>query len=368
MAVAEAEDESRPESNRVGVEHQIIRTTIDPQEQSMKNGTHSGIGWIITSVLAGAGLAGAGGCENVTSEPPAVQSAQTSEQAPGAPGQGQPVFASDDDALQAMLIAVKAQDHERVHQLLGPAWKELVSGDKVEDGNAFKEFAQHAAEHTRLQKKDATTSIIYVGKEDWPFPIPIAETPGGQWFFDTEAGKQEILDRRIGANELDTIEVCRGYGQAQRQYAARDRDGSGVLKYARRILSTPGKMDGLYWRVEPGQEQSPLGPLMAAAEMEGYSPTVGHPHQPYHGYRFRVLTQQGPAAPGGKYDYVINGNMIAGFAMVAFPAEYESSGIMTFIVSHQGNVYQKDLGPDTTELARQMTEYNPDDSWTLVKD
>ena len=167
----------------------------------MINGTRTGIGWVMASVLVGAVLVGAAGCQNTTSSPPAVRSAQTPEQAPGAPGQGQQVFASDDEALKALLSAVKAQDHDQVHQILGPAWKELVSGDKVEDGNAFKEFAQHAAEHTRLQKKDATTSIIYVGNDDWPFPIPIAETPDGKWFFDTEAGKTEILARRIGANE-----------------------------------------------------------------------------------------------------------------------------------------------------------------------
>jgi hypothetical protein len=332
----------------------------------MRNAAH--IGWVIACVLAGAVLAGVGGCESSANSPPPVRSAQTSERAPGAPGVGQPLFASDEAAMNALLTAVKAEDHDQVHQILGPAWKELVSGDKVQDGNAFKEFAQHAAEQTRLQKKDATTSIIYVGKQDWPFPIPIAQTADGKWFFDTEAGKAEILARRIGANELYTIEVCRDYVLAQRQYGSKDRDGSGVLKYAQRILSTPGKMDGLYWSVNPGQEQSPFGPLMAQAEMEGYEQASGHPHEPYHGYHFRILKQQGSAAPGGKYDYVINGNMIAGFALLAFPAEYESSGIMTFIVSHQGNVYQKDLGPDTKKLAQQMTEYNPDDSWTLVKD
>jgi hypothetical protein len=325
----------------------------------------TGIGWVIASVLVGAVLVAAGGCEN-TKSPTALPSAQTPEQAPGAPGQGQLVFASDDEADKALLSAVKDQDHDKVHQILGPAWKELVSGDKVEDGNAFKEFAQHAAEQSRLQKKDATTSILYVGKDDWPFPIPIAQSPDGKWFFDTEAGKGEILARRIGANELDTIEVCKAYVQAQRQYASKDRDGNGVLKYAQRILSTPGKMDGLYWSVNPGQEQSPFGPLMAQAEMEGYEQTAGQPHEPYHGYHFRILRAQGSAAPGGKYDFVINGNMIAGFALVAFPAEYGSSGIMTFIVSHQGKLYQKDLGPQTEDTARGMKEYNPDSSWTLV--
>jgi hypothetical protein len=252
-----------------------------------------------------------------------------------------------------------------VHQILGPAWKELVSGDKVEDAKAFKEFAQHAAEQARLEHKDATTSILYVGKDDWPFPIPIAQTPDGKWFFDTEAGKAEILARRIGANELDTIDVCRTYVQAQREYASKDRDGSGVLKYAQHVISSPGKMDGLYWPVNPGEEQSPYGPLIAQAASEGYQPGTGH-HQPYHGYHFHILKEQGPAAPGGKYNFVINGNMIAGFALVAFPDEYGSSGIMTFIISHQGKLYQKDLGPNTDQIARQMTEYNPDDSWTLV--
>lgn len=156
--------------------------------------------------------------------------------------------------------------------------------------------------------------------------------------------------------------------QAQREYAGKDRDGSGVHKYAQRIISTPGNMDGLYWSATPGQEQSPLGHLFAAAATEGYRQTTGHPRQPYHGYHFRVLKQQGAAAPGGEQDYVIDGNMTAGFALVAFPVDYESSGIMTFIINQQGDVYQKDLGPDTTQLARQMTEYNPDSSWTFVKD
>jgi hypothetical protein len=330
----------------------------------MKTGTCANIGWIAASLLAGCALLLANGCNCTTCSPPAATSAQIS----GAPGEGQLLFASDDEALNAMLTAVKAQDHEQVHLILGPAWKELVSGDKVEDANAFNEFAHRAAERTRLQKQDDTTSIIYVGNDDWPCPIPMAKTPDGKWFFDTEAGKTEILARRIGENELDSIDLCRAYVQAQREYASVDRDGSGVLKYAQRILSTPGKMDGLYWSITSGQEQSPFGHLFAAAATEGYEQTTGHPRQPYHGYHFRVLKRQGAAAPGGKYDYVINGNMIAGFALVAFPVEYESSGIMTFIVNQQGKVYQKDLGPDTTELARQMREYNPDDSWTLVKD
>jgi hypothetical protein len=334
------------------------------EKESMKIETRGNIGWIAAGLLAGGALLLASGCSSATSPPSSPASAQVS----GEPGQGQPLYASDEDALNAMITAVKAQDHEQVHLILGPAWKELVSGDKVEDGNAFNEFAQRAAERTRLQKQDDTTSIIYVGNDDWPLPIPLTKTPDGKWFFDTEAGKTEILARRIGENELDTIDTCRTYVQAQREYAGKDRDGSGVHKYAQRIISTPGNMDGLYWSATPGQEQSPLGHLFAAAATEGYRQTTGHPRQPYHGYHFRVLKQQGAAAPGGEQDYVIDGNMTAGFALVAFPVDYESSGIMTFIINQQGDVYQKDLGPDTTQLARQMTEYNPDSSWTFVKD
>jgi DUF2950 family protein len=330
----------------------------------MKTGTHGTIGWIAAGLLAGGALMLAVGCATSTDSANGPNSVQASD----SPGQGQPLFASDEEAFNAMLTAVKAQNHDQVHSLLGPAWKELVSGDKVEDANAFSEFAHRASERTQLQKRDDSTSIIYVGNDNWPFPIPVAKTPEGKWFFDTEAGKTEILARRIGENELDTIETCRAYVEAQREYAAKDRDGSDVIKYAQRIISTPGKTDGLYWDATPDQEQSPFGKLFAAAATQGYQQTAGHAREPYHGYHFRVLKAQGPAAPGGRYDYVINGNMVAGFALVAFPADYESSGIMTFIVNQRGKVYQKDLGPRTTKLARQMTEYDPDGSWTLVKD
>ena len=305
--------------------------------------------------------------EEVHRRPLHPYSSPPGAQVSGEPGQGQPLFDSDDAAVSALLAAVKAQDHDQVHRLLGPAWQELVSGDKVEDANAFKEFADRAAEHMRVEKKDDSTSILHVGKDDWRFPIPIVKASDGKWFLDTEAGKDEILARRIGKNELEAIQICRLYVQAQREYASQDRDGSDVLKYARRILSTPGKMDGLYWSDPAGQEQSPFARMIAQEKLEGYNPTPGQ-HTQYHGYRFRVLKRQGLSAPGGKYDYVINGNMVAGFALVAFPAEYESSGIMTFIVGQRGKVFQKDLGPNTSEAAAHITEYNPDSSWTLVKD
>ena len=241
----------------------------------MKSETRGMIGWIVAGLLAGGSLLLASGCTSAASSPPAPISAQTPAQAPGEPGQDQPLFDSDNDVVSALLAAVKAQDHEQVHRLLGPAWKELVSGDKVEDADAFKEFADRAAEHTRLEKKDDSTSILYVGNDDWPFPIPIAKTPDGKWFLDTETGKVEILARRIGKDELEAIQICRVYVEAHREYASQDRDGSDMLKYAQRILSTPGKMDGLYWSVPPGQEQSPFGRAIAQAKLEGYEPTPG---------------------------------------------------------------------------------------------
>ena len=188
-------------------------------------------------------------------------------------------------------------------------------------------------------------SILHVGQDDWRFPIPIVRGSDGKWFLDTESGKAEILARRIGKNELEAIQICRIYVDAQREYASKVRDCcSGAVQYAQKFLSSPGKTDGLYWSTSAGREQSPLAQLIAQAKLEGYVPVPGRP-QPYHGYRFRVLKRQGPSAPGGPYDYVINGNMVAGFALVAYPAEYESSGIMTFIVNQDGTVYQKDLVP-----------------------
>jgi hypothetical protein len=299
-------------------------------------------------------------------EPPATQVVPQQAVA-GQPGAGQMVFDTDDAAVNAMVDAVKTCDHEKVRQILGPAWKELLTGDKVADAAAYKEFAGHFAEHSRIAlSPEGNKAIIYIGKDDWPFPIPVTRDSGGKWFFDTEAGKAEILARRIGADELDAIQVCHDYVQAQREYASAERDDSGVLKYAQHLLSSPDKKDGLYWEVKAGEPQSPFGPLIAQAEAEGYTPAKGKPHE-YHGYQFRILKSQGPDAPGGKYDYVINGNMIAGFALVAYPSDYDQGGVMTFIVSHNGKVYQKDLGTNTVDIARKLTEYNPDKTWTLVQ-
>ena len=286
----------------------------------------------------------------------------------GQPWDEQAVFDSDGAAVEALLAAAKAQDHAQVDKILGPVSKQLLSGDKVEDARGFEALGRIATEQNRLEKKDDSTSILHIGVKDWPFPIPVVKNAAGKWYFDTAAGKQEILTRRIGHNELAAINECKVYLQAQREYASVERDGSGVLKYAQHFLSTPGAQDGLYWETKPGEQQSPFGPMIAQASLEGYTFKKGSGRQPFHGYYYHILKKQGPAAPGGKYDYVINGNMIAGFALVAWPAQYGNSGVMTFIVNHQGKIYQKDLGPETSDAAKRITEYNPDASWTLVKE
>jgi len=212
--------------------------------------------------------------------------------------------------------------------------------------------------------------VLEVGDERWPFPVPIVPRDG-RWFFDTEAGKDELLNRRIGRNELATLQSVRAYVEAQREYAGKDRDGDEVLEFAPKFNSTPGTKDGLYWPQHLDGEISPLGPLAAQAYDEGYGGRATHERAepaPFHGYFFKILTRQAKTAPGGKYDYVINGNMIGGFALVAWPAEYEESGIMTFIVNQQGRVYQKDLGSKTAKIAAAMKEYNPDKTWTTSRE
>ncbi len=212
--------------------------------------------------------------------------------------------------------------------------------------------------------------VLEVGTNFWPFPVPIVKQ-GGRWFFDTEAGKEEILSRRIGKNELAVLQVVRAYVDAQREYASRDRNGDEVLEYAQRLASTPGTKDGLFWPPDLDGEISPLGPMVAEAQGAGYemkgkgSDTT---REPFRGYFFKILTRQGKHAPGGKYDYIINGHMIGGFALVAWPAEYGESGIMTFIVNQQGRVYQRDLGAKTGKLAAAMKVYDPDSSWLVSPD
>jgi hypothetical protein len=337
---------------------------VTREVKSMKPAAPTLLGIRLTTSIALALTALAVGCATG----PVPTTAPTHGQVEGRPGPGEMTFDSDTAAVDAMVAAAKSHNYEQVHKLLGPAWKELVSGDKIEDEKDFDEFAKRAAEKSSLVKESPNVSILHVGNDDWPFPIPVAKGADGKWFFDTEAGKNELLARRIGENELDAIDICRHYVLAQREYASIDHDGSDVLKYAQQILSTPGKTDGLYWQPIPGQSLSPFDQVFAAAATQGYQPGKAHQRQPLYGYRFRVLKRQGSDAPGGKYDYVVNGNMVAGFALIAYPTDYGASGIMTFIINQNGKLYQKDLGPDTVEAAKRIKEYNPDSSWTLVKD
>jgi hypothetical protein len=282
--------------------------------------------------------------------------------------QDQKVFATPEEAAKALLDAAKADDYKSaLIAVLGPQADEIVSsGDDVADKQALAQFVASAAQVTRLEKDGADKVTLVFGREDWPFPIPLVHEQAG-WRFDTAAGEEEILDRRIGRNELGAIDVCRAYVRAQKEYASADRDGSGVMKYAQRIGSSPGKRDGLYWPAVGGEPLSPFGPMVADAVAEGYGKKSSDKPNPYHGYLYRVLTAQGSHAPGGAYSYVINGNMIGGFALVAYPVDYGNSGVMTFIVNQQGIVYQKDLGDDTDAIAGKMSSYDPDSTWEKVE-
>jgi hypothetical protein len=278
----------------------------------------------------------------------------------------QKTFDTAQQAADAMILAVKNDDVTALLEIFGPAGKDFVStGDDVQDKNSRAAFAALAQEKmtVEIDPHHPNRAILSVGNEDWPTPVPIVKQ-GGKWHFDSQAGRTEILDRRIGANELDAITICRGYVEAQREYASEIHDDSGVNQYAQRIISTPGKHDGLSWQNPDGTEGGPIAASVAKAIEEGYTSKSG----PYHGYYFKTLTGQGPAAPLGQLDYVVGGAMIGGFALVAWPADYQVTGVETFIVSYDGVVYQKDLGPDTAKIASTMERYNPDKTWHRTND
>ena len=277
-------------------------------------------------------------------------------------------FATPEAAVSALVTAVSTGNTNELQDIFGPGNAEIENPDHVQAASEFAEFSAALSLTNRLVPESEAKYVLEVGAKSWPFPIPIVKS-GDRWFFDTAAGKDEILNRRIGENELATLDSVRAYVAAQREYAARDRNGDEVLAYAQKIISSPGRKDGLYWPPELDGETSPLGPLVAQAETEGYMPHAsGSVPEPFHGYFFKILKRQGAAAPGGKYNYIINGHMIAGFALVAWPAVHGQSGIMTFIVNQQGRVYQKDLGPKTDKIAGSMKTYNPDSSWTVSAD
>ena len=274
-------------------------------------------------------------------------------------------FSSPEDAAKALIAAAKAGDAKAVAGILGPGSRAIVqSGDAIADRAAREQFVKSYEEANKLAKSGDAKAILSVGKDDWPFPIPIVKDAAG-WRFDTKEGKEEILSRRIGRNELSAIQAVLAYVDAQREYYLRNPQNDKLLHYAQKIISAQGKRDGLYYPVKSGEQASPLGPLFAGAKTVGYEKgkdASGKP-VPYHGYYYRILKRQGPDAPGGAYDYVAQGRMIGGFALVAHPASYGNSGVMTFLVSHDGVVYEKDLGPETIAVAQKITQFNPDKSW-----
>lgn len=278
---------------------------------------------------------------------------------------GQQSFVSPEQAVESLLQAIEADNADALLAILGQQYQEqLFSGDPVEDQNNRQQFAEVASLKQQIEKLGDNRAVLVVGNDDWPLPIPLVKE-GSEWRFDTESGINEMLNRRIGRNELSAISVAKAYAEAQFNYASKDRDNDEVLEYAQKFLSSPGHQDGLYWEDDAGAEPSPLGPLIAEARAEAYFASKTSEPQPYHGYYYKILTRQGKGAAGGKYDYVINGNMIAGFGLIAFPAKYGSSGIMSFMITHQGKVYEKDLGKKTGKIVKDIKAFDPK-GWELA--
>jgi hypothetical protein len=281
---------------------------------------------------------------------------------------GQKTFATPDAAVDALVAALKADDDAAILALFGTQYKDvLITPDHAANSVLRAKMVAAMQTYHLLDDVGNDRRVLLIGEQAWPLPIPLVRDEQGAWRFATEQGIEEIVNRRIGANERNAIGVLQAYLGAQKEYASRDRNGDGVLQYAQKLRSTPGKQDGLYWEADAsrGEESSPFGPLVAesAAYLKGH-----RAGDPYRGYHFRILTRQGKSAPGGAYNYVINGHMIAGFAMVAYPDAYGESGVMTFIISQSGRIYEKDLGAATAKLAVAMTEYNPDSKWKQVEE
>jgi len=281
--------------------------------------------------------------------------------------QSERLFASPDDAIKALQAAVEAKDKAALTELFGPEYRGLATGDDVQDANNAAKFAALMAEGCTPVKEGEDKITLEVGTNNWPMPIPLVKADG-QWHFDTAAGREEIINRHIGKDELHAIGVCRAYVTAQKQYAEMNPKVGGGAKYAQMFKSTTGKKDGLYWPAADNEPASPFGPLVAEAHIRGFGTKLGTGTKPFHGYYFRILTAQGEAAPNGAMDYMSEGVLAGGFALVAYPEHWDQSGIMTFIVNQDGKVYQQNLGDDTSRLAGAMKEYNPDSQWTLVPD
>jgi hypothetical protein len=274
-------------------------------------------------------------------------------------------FPSPEEAVKAFIDACKRNDTQELLSIFGTEGKDIASsGDEVADKLHMNQFVKDYETKNRLDQQTSGTAILCVGTEDWPLPVPIVKS-GEKWYFDAAAGKEEVLNRRIGRNELGVIPLMEAYVDAQHEYATMDPDGDGKSEFAQKFKSSEGKKDGLYWPVKEDEKPSPLGPFAAQAVKEGYKKKEGSP-TPYHGYYFRILTGQGKNAPGGAFNYIVNGKMVLGFGLVAYPAEYRNSGVMTFIVNQQDTIYEKDLGPDTAKIAGTLVKYDPDTTWKRV--
>jgi hypothetical protein len=315
---------------------------------------------IIAAALSGAfaALCSLPAASQATASPPAKKSAVT-----------QKTFASAEEAVKALTDAVRAKSVDGLLAVVGPSsssW--LFTGDMVADANDWKRFLEAYDRKHKLEPAGEGRMVLDVGDDDWPFPAPLVKR-GDKWAFDANAGKQELLNRRVGRNELDAMQTLLAIVDAEREYAATDADGNGFADYARKFRSSPGKKDGLFWPTADGAPPSPLGPLVAVAAKEGYGKKAGDKAstkdtpQAYHGYYYRILTSQGKDAPGGAYDYLVGDKLLGGFAVVAYPATYRVSGVTTFLVNHEGVVYEKDLGPQTGTVAAAMTRFNPDATW-----
>jgi hypothetical protein len=277
-----------------------------------------------------------------------------------AAGKTQKSFSSPEEAVKSLVTAVRANDMEEMMAILGPGSRELIySGDEVADRAGREKFLNAYDQMNTLQQESENKTVLVIGTDKWPLPIPIVKK-GATWVFDIREGKQEILNRRIGRNELHVIDVLQAYVDAQHEYATKDCIGGGKVEFAQRLISTEGKRDGLYWEAKEGEEESPLGPLVARAANEGYA---NADLSPFHGYYFKILKAQGKHADGGAYNYIVKGKMILGFALAAYPAEYGNSGVMTFIVNQEGIIYQKNLGKNTKRIAETMKIFDPDKNW-----
>lgn len=280
--------------------------------------------------------------------------------------QTQASYASPQQAAKALYEAIKSHDIKAIYKVLGPGSANLIyTGDAVADREMYDSFITAYDKSLKIEKDTETKVTLLLGNNEYPFPFPLVRESKG-WQFDAKKGAEELVNRRVGENELFTIRFCLAFGDAQREYAEQDRDGDGLLEYAQRFRSSEGKQDGLYWPTKQGQPDSPFGPLVSSAVNECYS-TEDTASLPFHGYYYRILTAQGKDAPGGSYDYLVNGKMIGGYALIAYPSRWGASGVMTFMCSHEGTVYQRNLGADTPEIANRIMYFDPDATWTKVE-